>query len=186
MAYSIQCECRRPLSVTASQAATRVPCACGRLIEVPALSRLRQNAGQGAYEAGTIDIIRRMISTGDLPTGQVCALSGDPTSDCYELFVQCESSWMKGPGSGHFAAVILLFLLMPFWFVWMAIGKSMLDEERREVGHNRGVTIPLRICNRCHEKLRRTRSQWKLRRLLRTVPIYAQLLQEFPYARIST
>lgn len=183
MSFTIECACGRTTSVTASQAASLVPCACGKLIEVPALSRLRQSAGQGAYETGIIDTIRRMIDEGTLPAGRVCAISGDPTSDSYELYVQCESPSIKGTITGHSVADFFLMFVLPsvqlhYW--------TTMDEERREVGYDRGVTVPLRVCRQCHDQLRRMRSQWRLRRLLETVPIYAQLLREFPDARIST
>ena len=45
---------------------------------------------------------------------------------------------------------------------------------------------PLRVHPDYHDQMRRIRSQAKLRALLRTVPVYAKLLDEFPKAKIST
>src|SRR5262245_55013132 len=97
MTFSISCDCSNRLEVTASQAGAEISCSCGRTMRVPALSQLRQLAGQGAYEAGTIDTIHRMIRDGELPYGHTCAISGHPTSDTYDLNVQCESRWIKEP-----------------------------------------------------------------------------------------
>jgi hypothetical protein len=62
MSFSIDCDCGRQISVQASQAGTTIPCDCGATLRVPRLSRLRELAGQGAYESGTIDTIQRMLN----------------------------------------------------------------------------------------------------------------------------
>jgi hypothetical protein len=63
---------------------------------VPRLSELRHAAGQGAFEAGTIDTIHRMISEGELPWGDRCALSEHLTNNSVELTVECEQKWVRG------------------------------------------------------------------------------------------
>lgn len=124
-----------------------------------------------------------MIRDGELPEGQLCVISGVPTTDSLDLYVQCESTWIKGPGQGRYVLVVLMILFLPFWIIWFLVGKALLDEERRELGHNRGVSVPLRVSQQCHEQLRRS-SQSHIKKLLRTVPVYAQLLNEFPKARV--
>ncbi len=184
MTFSVSCDCGNTLDVTSTQAGTDIPCTCGRTVRVPRLSQLRQLAGQGAYEAGTIDTINRMIRDGELPPGDTCAVSGLPTSDSYELYVQCESKWIKGPGTGRYLFVIFTIVFLPFWIIWVLLGKALLDEERRELGRDRSVYTPLRVRQEHHQQLHSMRSQSKLRKLLRDVPIYAKLLDEFPRAKI--
>ncbi|MEZ6088508.1 MAG: hypothetical protein R3C05_10875 [Pirellulaceae bacterium] len=150
------------------------------------MSKLRRLAGQGAYEAGVIDTINRMIREGELPFGDTCVISGLPTADSYDVYVQCESKWIKGPGPLRYLFVILTILFMPFWMIWAVIGRALVNEEPQELGRDRGIYIPLRARQEHHQRLRRTRSQSKLRKWLREVPIYAQLLDEFPDARIIT
>ena len=77
---------------------------------------------------------------------------------------------------------MLMALFVP---LGMLIGRGLLNEERQELGRDRGVYTPLRIREEHHQQLRRTRSQAKLRKLLREVPIYAKLLKEFPLAKIK-
>ncbi len=185
MTFSVSCDCGNRLEVSAAQAGTDVSCPCGGTVSVPSLSQLRESAGQGAYESGVIDTINRMIRDGELPHGDTCAVSGLPTSDTYRLYVQCESRWIRGPGKLRYLFTILAILFSPFRIIGGLLGKSLLDEERRELGRDRGVYTPLLVRKEYHEQLRRTRSQSKLRRLLRTVPIYADLLDEFPGARIT-
>ena len=186
MTYAISCPCGKTLPVSATQAGGRILCSCGQSVDVPVLSRLRQAVGQEAYATSTVDVIQRMIRDGELPYGDTCALSGLPTLDVYTLSVQCESKWVRGPGTGRYLFVALSILFLPFWMLWVLLGKALLDEERQELGRDRVVSAPLRVREEHHDRLRRTRSQSKLRKLLRAVPIYAKLLEEFPRARITT
>ncbi len=186
MSYTVPCKCGNNLKVTATQAGTDVPCSCGHVVSVPLLSRLRRMAGQEAFEAGTIDTINRMIRDGELPLGDTCAVSGLPTLDSYDLYVQCEFTWTKGPGKGRFLFAALAVVIAPIWIICLLFGRALFDEQHRVLGRNRGVYTPLRVREEHHQQLRRTRSQTKLQRLLRTVPIYATLLDEYPKARITT
>ena len=128
-----------------------------------------------------IDTINRMVRDGELPNGDTCVISGLPTSDSYDLYVQCESKWIKGAGRGRNLFAMLMALFVPFG---MLFGRGASYGERRELGRDRGVYIPLRIREEYHQQLRGMRSQAKLRKLLRAVPIYAKLLDEFPRAKI--
>jgi hypothetical protein len=188
MSYTTSCECGRTYPVNASQAGTELNCSCGRRISVPLLSELRRSAGQRAYETSTIDEINRMLRDGDLPTGDLCVLSGTPTREVYNLYVQCETKWIKGRSISPYVLVVVAFaVLAPFvWLLSALAGKDLLGSEEREVGRDRGVLTPLRVHPDFRDKLRRIRSQAKLRALLCTVPVYAKLLKEFPKAKIST
>jgi hypothetical protein len=46
------------------------------------------------------------------------------------------------------------------------------------------LRVPLRVDDRYHPRVR-SMGQVRLRRLLRTVPVYAELLDENPYSRVS-
>ncbi|MBN1911456.1 MAG: hypothetical protein JW818_17065 [Pirellulales bacterium] len=155
---------------------------------VPSLSELRRNSGQAAFESSIIDTINRMVRNGELPWGNECAICRLPTDDTFCLYAQCERKWtirsgrtMKS-GCDEYAFWILGFFLIPFSF--FSLFDDDADEGPREMGHDRGVELPLRVRKEHHPKLRRVRSQRKLRRLLRDVPIYAKLLKEYPRARI--
>ena len=187
MSYFTSCECGRTYPVSASQAGTELGCSCGRRISVPLLSELRRSAGQRAYETSTIDEIRRMLRDGELPAGDLCVLSSLPTREVYNLCVHCESKWVKGRSAWPYVLIVAAFVVLtPFvWLVTALAGKDLLDNEGREVGRDRSVITPLRVHPDYHDQMRRIRSQAKLRALLRTVPVYAKLLDEFPKAKIS-
>jgi hypothetical protein len=180
MEYSVTCLCQKAIPVTAAQAGTEVACSCGRTIKVPRLSELRLTTGRDAYEAGVVSAIQRLIRTGELPYGDTCALSGWPTNDVYELLVECERPWAKQVGKSlPLPWEVLLGLFSPI-SIWRR-------EVRTEIhGRQTVIRVPLRVRQEHHAWLSRMRSQRKLRRLLGTVPIYAQLLHEYPDAYIST
>ncbi len=67
MSYSTACECGATHAVAATQAGTTLRCACGRSVTVPALSVLRQAAGQTPMPLNTVERIRAMIRDGELP-----------------------------------------------------------------------------------------------------------------------
>jgi len=143
MTFSFSCECGNTLEVTATQAGTEIPCLCGDAVRVPLLSQLRQLAGQGAYEVDTVDTIIRMTRDGELPHGDICVISGFPTSDTYDLYVQCESKWIKGLGKGQYLFLILTCIFLPIWIIWVLVGRVLFNEKRQELGHDRGVYTPV-------------------------------------------
>ena len=182
-AYAVDCPCGKVISVAASMAGSSVTCSCGASVAVPRLSELRQRIGQGAFESGTIDTIHRMIDTGELPSGNECVISGMRTTDAIVVRVECERRWIKGPSKGRFLFVLFV-LLLPFWMIWLAVAKTLSDEPRQELGRDTDVELPLRVHCDFHAQLRKTKSQRELKKLLRTVPIYAKLLDEYPHAKI--
>ena len=125
-----------------------------------------------------------MLRDGDLPPGQLCMVCGRQTDNAYDVYVQCESRWVKGPGIKRYLFVILTIVFLPFWLLWALVGIWLLDEKRQELGRDRGVTTPLRLCAECRPEVLKTRRQSKLRRVLSEVPVYASLLRESPTAKI--
>jgi len=107
------------------------------------------------------------------------------TTDVFVVQVECERKWIKGADRNRFLFALLL-LLLPFWWIWLAVAKTFTDEPRQELGRDTNVDVPLRVHCDFHAQLRKIKSQRELQRLLRSVPIYAKLLDEFPHAKIVT
>jgi hypothetical protein len=177
MKYFVPCSCGYNLPVGIHQAGTETTCTCGYVVQVPPLSILREMAGQGAYEAGIIDTVERMIRDGDLPDGDSCAISGMPTEDIAELWVQCESTYSTESNRGGLLALIIS--------MFMPLGRALISiESEGEVrGRDRGVTVLLRVRQESQRNLRNA-SQRKLKKLLRKVPVYAKLLKEYDGAEV--
>jgi hypothetical protein len=175
MAFSLECSCGETLAVQAAQAGTTIACRCGAQVKVPSLSRLRELAGEQPYEASTIDVILGMLKRGELPAGGRCAISGEPTQDVFELHVEAERIYT---GGDNIVYLVLALIVSPLF----ALG--LFQKPRPAVGRETVVPTPLRVTAAYHERVRRS-SQRSLKRWLRTVPIYAKLLDEYPRAVVS-
>jgi hypothetical protein len=167
------------VAVTAAQAGMTARCDCGAEVPVPSLSRLRQLGGQDAYESGPLDTIRRMIQSGELPAGPTCALSRKPTDDVLELEIKLPQ-FHKNRDAGN--SLVILALVAGIWGVLYhaLFGRSAYLEDERSIA----IQVPLRVAAARQSRVR-AMSQRRLWRLLRTVPVYARLLDENPEARIS-
>ena len=178
--YELDCTCGRTIIVGSSQAGTRLTCDCGKEVEVPSLSRLRVSAGDNPYEVSVSDTISRMIAEGELPAGHVCEVSGEPTDDVLELYVLVTREFIKKKGKLWF--LVLGAALSPiFYLVFLAQGGH--GKLVPAAGSESAIPTPLRIASRYHKRYRKA-GQWRLRRLLRRIPIYEVLLKDHPEGRI--
>ncbi len=175
MSYHVTCDCGREISVTAASAGGEVSCQCGATVAVPRLSDLRKSAGKGAYETSNVDVIVAMLRDGRLPWGDTCAYSEFPTEDVFDIAVQCERCYDQDRSGGwvSFVGMVLVGTLAP------------VSERHESETHGRELVVytPIRLCEEFHARFRKA-GQRRLRRLLRTVPVYGRLLDEHPSARI--
>jgi len=161
-------------------AGSTLSCSCGVTVEIPTLSRLRTDAGESSTHRNTVETIRQMIRDGELPVGQLCPWSGRPADDVMLVDIQCERSWVRDGDMDTRKAIAYVLC-----FGWIgAIIASNKSRPREECGRDTSVTVPLRISSDVRQKLLRLRRQRQWRTVLRQVPIYRQLLKEFPTARI--
>ncbi len=178
MGYALNCSCGRSFDVQTGQAGSTLKCHCGADVRVPSVSKLRELAGKAAYEVGVIDRIGGMIDRGELPTGGVCAVSGKSTSDVMDICVHAEH--FQKPQEMNlqwFAPIAFLMLFQP---------SLTFGQRHRPHGDGRDtwVRTPLFIDSEYHHKVRKA-SQKKLKRWLRSVPVYAKLLDEYPQATVE-
>ena len=166
--------------MASSQAGSTVRCDCGRNVNVPSLSRLRERIGEASYESGCGDTIKRMVLSGELPSGSVCSISGKPNTDVMVLEVFAPRfSITQSSSQGN----TLLVLVLGIWslpLIWAASRREPIAEEEGASI----VPMPLRVALDSQWKVRGM-SQSRLRRLLRSVPIYAQFLEENPHSQIA-
>ena len=174
--FSLECPCGQVIGVTGAQAGSTVQCVCGAEVRVPSLGRLRELAGKDRYESGAGDAIRRMVRSGELPALGTCVLSKEPTNDVMEFEILVPRFFKSEQNRDQMMTLLLGLWAIPF-----------IALIRRPRFHTEGATTvqtPLCISQRYHAKVGRM-SQGRLKRLLRTVPVYAELLDENPDARIS-
>jgi hypothetical protein len=178
MTYSITCECGRTVPVAAAMAGGKAICTCGTENAVPRLSQLRVAAGQGAFDASSIDVVRRLVREGQLPTGAQCEVCGSATSETLHCTVLCEQTVVTGGGSDRWW--ILTLLLLPLGFLYWRSGSS---QPLKQHGRDVHVEVPLRICSGCRKQVA-ARGSAGLAAILQRTPATAQLLQDFPEAEI--
>ena len=112
-----------------------------------------------------------------MPWGATCAVSGRPTRDVIQIEVQCEH---LAPAKDPVKFALLLAMCAGPWATLILFSKP-----GQAHGRDTAVTVPLRVCREYHRGLERWWGRRKLRRLLRTVPVYTRLLDEYPRATIA-
>jgi hypothetical protein len=176
--FSLKCQCGQTVTVAASEAGSTVECLCGAEVKVPSLGRLREMVGKDPYESGPADMIRRMVQTGELPAGRTCAHSRKPTDDVLDFEILVPRSFQRPQGLDKLISNFWLFGIMGQ--IYMTLFRPPKIEEAGAVR----VRAPLRVSARYHAKVRRM-SQRRLKKLLRTVPVYAKLLEESAFTKVS-
>ena len=181
MTYFVTCSCGKAIAVSESQACLEIPCRCGQLVSVPPLDRLRATHDRGASNAGIVGKIRQMISDGDLPWEDTCAYSGQRTTDRLDFVIECE-----GPGLGTKGRLSYLLDILAS----RIFGKLLIEVWRDALPADDGsrvvaVRVPLLVGAEYHGEVLAIRSQRRLREMLRCVPIYEDLLTEYPNAGIT-
>jgi hypothetical protein len=133
--------------------------------------------GKDAYESSPADTIRRMVQTGELPAGRICAVSGKATDDLLELEILVPRSCSNRENRAQRALDFWLYgSLIGYWI--KANRPPVIDE-----ADALRVKAPLRVAAAYHAKVRRM-SQRRLTKLFCTVPVYAQLLDENPLSQV--
>jgi hypothetical protein len=179
MSYFARCSCNREIQVSAAQAGTAIDCDCGQRVPVPPLSVLRQQLGQRAYDVGIADRIRAKVAAGELPVLGHCAVCGFAAQDRLELDVVCERPALKHAVSWYGVVLGAIFLSVTGVLHLLHAQDEMSEASGRETV----VPAPLCVDPRCGARLRRA-NQAQLRKILQSIPTYAQLLGEYPAAEI--
>lgn len=185
MAYSVRCSCNELHAVAPSQAGSQVNCTCGQLLSVPPLSVLREQVGEAAYGVPTAESIHFQHGRGELPPLGHCAACGMPTQEIFDLYVECERTRVKEyvPRSWYVIQIVLIVFFHPIIFISRLFHHASLDKPLIETGRDTVVRTPLCVDSTCASTLRRA-SQSRLQELLASVPIYKQLIDEYPGAKI--
>lgn len=178
--YSVSCGCGGVIGVQASQAGSVVTCRCGARLDVPPLSRLRTAAGEDPIPLSTVDRIRAMIHSDELPFGGSCSCCGRPANEVLFLRLECQPVLVTRGGLTPGGCGFALAMLFLGWLVVVSQGETV-----EEFGPDISVDVPIVVAPKCRSRISRLHSQRKLRRLLNQTPIYRKLLNEFPRAIIT-
>lgn len=185
MPLTVTCTCGLVYSVPSSKAGGVVACRCGRSVVVPDLDRVPaapsappdRSSPHAADEEGTIQVIRRMVRTRELPAAGVCPHSGKKADDVvvfrlhFDPVEERALAAAKAKPKGFFA--------------WLGGKGAAAVKELPGESHDVWVDMPLRVAHSAHAEILQSHGQRHFRDMLRTVPVYATLLAEHPTARIE-
>lgn len=168
----ITCTCSQKLSVTPADCGGTLRCSCGRMVDVPRLSDVREMSGLAAIDIGIVNRIKQQIVSGALPAEQNCVACNCYTSHIVLCEIECERRAIRGGG---------------FWrkffmtLVSAALNVIVADDSERTIhGRDISVIVPLHACERCAKKLRRSKRK-RISALLRT-DLYRELFAQYPGA----
>ena len=134
----------------------------------------------GGAASGALQRIHTMVRTGELPQIGPCPHSGHVANDTIVFHVTCR----RAPAGGDDAVAPAGKATWNDFFHWFgataSAGQQEIPGARIET-----IDIPLRIARDAHAEIAQIRSQQQLRTLLRSTPVYAQLLAEFPQSTIE-
>jgi hypothetical protein len=183
MNLSVQCECGKQLPVSATSAGSEASCSCGLRISIPTLSELRRNAGLNPIPLNTVETIQKLIRSNALPNEKTCPISGRIADTVVYFRVECESTWVKGrePLSVKWVVVYVLF----FGWLGKLLATIRNDTPREELGRDVSVDVPIKVSEETLSRVLKMTAQRKLKKILKTNPIYAKLLSEYPRAVVS-
>lgn len=184
MTYSVRCECGEVQTVSATQAGSTIQCSCARTISVPRLSQLRVAAGENSVPQSAVERVQAMIHRGELPTGNICPLTGRPANCVVYVNMQCEQKYVrKIHGDSSVSLLPLLFGGVVGHLLALLLSQRPAGNE--VLGRDTWIDLPLRISSDAKSKFLRCR-QSKLKSLLQQTPAYAELLKGYPHATLRS
>lgn len=181
MSYPVTCECGETSQVVASEAGATFTCPCRRTVRIPNLSKLRAAVGSADDFGSVLEQVRRRIKLGKLPCNEICPITGGPATATAWFEVLCEQEWSRRRGLSHWQAFLLALCGGWLGFLLAVTGE---DERRETLGSDVTLTAPLRLSPSGADQVGAMRSQRSLKRTFSMTPIYKQLLQAYPQAKI--
>jgi len=165
--YRVICDCGRTHSVSGGDAGSRLPCGCGRTVDVPELHTLRTSVGEPTISPELA--IEIMLGDRQIPGDGTCLCCGVTTEDIRHVQVECERPEVKG-GRWKINPIALLFGIL-----------SMERTSERVSGRHVGYRLPMRMCSACARSVSRA----EVSAALRQIDVYQQLLDKYPHASVG-
>jgi hypothetical protein len=188
MKYSVTCDCGKALPVSATQAGATLTCECGKDVFVPSMSELRKSVGENSVPQNSIQKIRAMVRNGELPTDNMCPLTGERPDTTLKLYIQCERSWKIRVISNDDVVdadkAVALLLMPKLLSLYFFVRDLTRKKNYEKLGRDTALMVPLRIASKNLPPLRGVRRWKKIKKILRQSPICAEFLKEYPRAKL--
>lgn len=181
---ALPCPCGRYVQVTAGQAGTNVRCECGTTLPVPKLADLRRLAGKDPYATNPAERIAKMERAGQLVLPDQCVACYMRTEGVLECIAVCEKKHTEVQADTSLASRLFM-ILSPVLYLLVKLFVPPADSEIKIHGHEVQAMLRLRLCANCRPSSSHFISRDTLVTWLRTVPIYAELLDLYPEAEIT-
>jgi hypothetical protein len=184
MKYEVRCACGKAHAVSAADAGSALRCACGRTVEVPALHVLRTTAGENPLSPAFR--LEALLLEGKLPGTRTCAVCRRDTDGLIRVSIVCErgSSSPDGSSRDDHASEGLGCLLGSI-VGWAGPWDDRSQEGHtpsRQLGQDVAFVVPLPVCEPCRPQVAEAGA---LRQAIRSVPIYADVLDKYPNALLA-
>jgi hypothetical protein len=182
MQYELDCACGNKILVRETAAGAKELCPCGRTLVVPSLHELRQRAGLPVPGLSPEKVVETLLLAGKLPQEDACVLCGITTEGVLCCTTECERAYVQSSQPPWWWLVLSVFLnLLPFGWIGDVIVSPGSGEES-EWGTDRVFPLPLRVCADCQHLLT---DPCLMKEALNRVPLYRQLLEKYPEAKIT-
>jgi len=177
MRYPVRCECGQVYRFTAAQAGSHYTCPCGRELVVPSLSQLKTAAGEEVLSP--VVRLEQMLQLGMLPQQTRCVFCRRETPGVAHFWAICERAFANKDPSRVWWIVALSW----FCFGWLGLILLLVRaRDDRVHGSDVRLRLPLRVCPECSPELV---GPGALREAVLAVPIYADLLDQYPNAELA-
>jgi hypothetical protein len=177
MDYRVICGCGKSLAVSAGSAGMRLPCPCGRTVEVPSLRELRRLHGE-VVTVNPVIAIEQLGAAGGLPTVGPCVRCGRDDAATVHITAECERRWIRRPSRWK-------WVFLALWHWPLALILHLWERQTESVdafGRDIVLDLPVRLCPTCGTE---ARTPAAIADVLREVPVYARLLDRYPEAKLT-
>jgi hypothetical protein len=176
--FAVTCaNCGRRVGVSAGRAGAEIVCPCGNTLHVPLLSDLRRQEGKSGYGDDPRSVIARLLTERDSLPGDACVGCQRPTKEKIVCIADLESSQASSYNPLRYLRSIMLF------FNWTLMKRANKDRAIRN--NENAIRLPVTFCRQCREVNKDLHRGWALKKLLQCVPVYTQLLEECPQAKLT-
>jgi hypothetical protein len=178
MKYRVPCPCGDTVTVSETDAGSRVQCWCGRVVDVPSLRELRRQSGEPEPAVSPEMAVEALLLAGKLPEEKHCLLCGVPTNASVSCRTECERAYVQrsGPPLWVRALAFCTFGILG------AVVVGATPRVEQEWGKDRIFDLPMRICDGCRPRLTDAKA---LKDALGLVPLYRHLLKKYPRSRVT-